>query len=47
MDRVWVLDRFTRSQAMNWDSGGKLQKAQRDVADVRADLDFRLTQDPT
>jgi len=39
---VWVLDQFTRWQAMNWDYAGKLQKAQMDVADVAADLDFRL-----
>ena len=39
---VWVLDQFTRWQAMNWDYSGKLQKAQMDVADVEADLDFRL-----
>lgn len=40
---VWVLDQFTRWQSMNWDYAGKLQKAQMDVADVNADLDFRLT----
>ncbi|HEU4527023.1 MAG TPA: aldehyde dehydrogenase family protein, partial [Actinomycetota bacterium] len=39
---VWVLDQFTRWQAMNWDYSGRLQKAQMDVADVPADLDFRL-----
>jgi acyl-CoA reductase-like NAD-dependent aldehyde dehydrogenase len=39
---IWVLDQFTRWQAMNWDYAGKLQKAQMDVADVEADLDFRL-----
>jgi acyl-CoA reductase-like NAD-dependent aldehyde dehydrogenase len=39
---VWVLDQFTRWQSMNWDYAGKLQKAQMDVADVKADLDFRL-----
>ncbi len=39
---VWVLDQFTRWQAMNWDYSGKLQKAQMDVADVGADLTFRL-----
>jgi aldehyde dehydrogenase (NAD+) len=27
---------------MNWDYAGKLQKAQMDVADISADLDFRL-----
>jgi acyl-CoA reductase-like NAD-dependent aldehyde dehydrogenase len=39
---IWVLDQFTRWQAMNWDYAGKLQKAQMDVADVSADLEFRL-----
>ena len=39
---VWVLDQFTRWQAMNWDYSGKLQKAQMDVAEVVPDLDFRL-----
>lgn len=42
---VWVLDQFTRWQAMNWDYSGRLQKAQMDVADVRADLGFRLADD--
>jgi acyl-CoA reductase-like NAD-dependent aldehyde dehydrogenase len=39
---IWVLDQFTRWQAMNWDYSGKLQKAQMDVMDVEADLTFRL-----
>jgi acyl-CoA reductase-like NAD-dependent aldehyde dehydrogenase len=39
---VWVLDQFTRWQAVNWDYAGVLQKAQMDVADVTADLDYRL-----
>ncbi len=39
---IWVLDQFTRWQAMNWDYAGKLQKAQMDVPEVAADLDFRL-----
>jgi aldehyde dehydrogenase (NAD+) len=39
---VWALDQFTRWQAMNWDYSGRLQKAQMDVADVTADLSFRL-----
>jgi alpha-ketoglutaric semialdehyde dehydrogenase len=39
---MWVLDQFTRWQALNWDYAGKLQKAQMDVAEVDADLDFRL-----
>jgi alpha-ketoglutaric semialdehyde dehydrogenase len=39
---IWVLDQFTRWQAMNWDYAGKLQKAQMDVADLPADLDYKL-----
>ena len=39
---IWVLDQFTRWQAMNWDYSGHLQKAQMDVADLDADLEFRL-----
>jgi len=39
---IWVLDQFTRWQAMNWDYAGRLQKAQMDTADVEADLGFRL-----
>jgi acyl-CoA reductase-like NAD-dependent aldehyde dehydrogenase len=39
---MWVLDQFTRWQAMNWDFSGRLQKAQMDVADVSADQSFRL-----
>ncbi|CAN5717195.1 hypothetical protein BH18ACT17_BH18ACT17_04040 [soil metagenome] len=39
---IWVLDQFTRWQAMNWDYSGHLQKAQIDVADVDADQGFRL-----
>jgi acyl-CoA reductase-like NAD-dependent aldehyde dehydrogenase len=39
---IWVLDQFTRWQAMNWDYSGKLQKAQMDVAEVQADSAFRL-----
>jgi aldehyde dehydrogenase (NAD+) len=39
---IWVLDQFTRWQAMNWDYSGRLQKAQMDVAELAADLDFRL-----
>ncbi|HMJ35540.1 MAG TPA: aldehyde dehydrogenase family protein [Baekduia sp.] len=41
---IWVLDQFTRWQSMNWDYAGKLQKAQMDVDDVDADLEFRLSQ---
>src|SRR6188472_4239535 len=39
---IWVLDQFTRWQALNWDYAGHLQKAQMDVADIDADLSFRL-----
>ena len=39
---VWVLDQFTRWQALNWDHSGRLQKAQMDVAEIRAELGFRL-----
>jgi aldehyde dehydrogenase (NAD+) len=39
---VWVLDQFTRWQAMNWDYSGRLQKAQMDTRTVEPDLSFRL-----
>ncbi|HEY5989900.1 MAG TPA: aldehyde dehydrogenase family protein [Streptosporangiaceae bacterium] len=39
---MWVLDQFTKWQAMNWDYSGRLQKAQMDVAEIVPDLDFRL-----
>jgi aldehyde dehydrogenase (NAD+) len=39
---VWVLDQFTRWQAMNWDYSGRLQRAQMDTATTEPDLDFRL-----
>jgi len=39
---IWVLEQFTRWQAMNWDYSGRLQKAQMDVPEVPADLSFRL-----
>jgi aldehyde dehydrogenase (NAD+) len=38
----WVLDQFTRWNAMNWDYSNRLQKAQMDVAELVPDLDFRL-----
>jgi aldehyde dehydrogenase (NAD+) len=38
----WVLDQFTRWQAVNWDYSGRLQKAQMDVAELTADLHYRL-----
>jgi len=39
---LWVLDQFTRWQAMNWDYSGHLQKAQMDTAELHADPGFRL-----
>jgi len=39
---IWVLDQFTRWQALNWDYSGRLQKAQMETEQVEADLDFRL-----
>jgi acyl-CoA reductase-like NAD-dependent aldehyde dehydrogenase len=39
---IWVLDQFTRWQAMNWDYSGRLQKAQMDVQNVEADYNYRL-----
>ncbi len=39
---IWVIDQFTRWQSVNWDYAGKLQRAQMDITDVDADLDFRL-----
>lgn len=39
---VWVLDQFTRWQSMNWDYGGRLQKAQMDTPDLPGDPGFRL-----
>jgi alpha-ketoglutaric semialdehyde dehydrogenase len=39
---IWVLDQFTRWQAMNWDYSGRLQKAQMDVVELEPDTQFRL-----
>jgi alpha-ketoglutaric semialdehyde dehydrogenase len=39
---VWVLDQFTRWQAVNWDFSGRLQKAQMDVVEMPHDPTFRL-----
>jgi len=39
---VWVLDQFTRWQAVNWDFSGQLQKAQMDVLELPHDPAFRL-----
>jgi aldehyde dehydrogenase (NAD+) len=38
----WVLEQFTRWQAVNWDYSGRLQKAQMDVAGIDADLGYTL-----
>jgi acyl-CoA reductase-like NAD-dependent aldehyde dehydrogenase len=42
---VWVLDQFTRWQAMNWDYSGHLQKAQMDIVDITGEPTFRLDSD--
>src|SRR6266545_2647553 len=42
---MWMLDQFTRWQALNWDYAGRLQKAQMDVARLEPDLAFRLAPD--
>jgi aldehyde dehydrogenase (NAD+) len=39
---IWVLDQFTRWQAVNWDYSGRLQKAQMDIAELTPDTNFRL-----
>jgi aldehyde dehydrogenase (NAD+) len=39
---IWVLDQFTRWQAMNWDYSGRLQKAQMDVQTLEPDHGYRL-----
>ena len=39
---IWVLDQFTRWQAVNWDYSGRLQKAQMDVAELTGDPAFRI-----
>jgi acyl-CoA reductase-like NAD-dependent aldehyde dehydrogenase len=39
---VWVLDQFTRWQAVNWDYSCRLQKAQIDVVELTPDETFRL-----
>ncbi|MEI8057446.1 MAG: aldehyde dehydrogenase family protein [Actinomycetes bacterium] len=39
---MWVLDQFTRWQAVNWDWSGRLQKAQMDVVELPSDPSFRL-----
>jgi acyl-CoA reductase-like NAD-dependent aldehyde dehydrogenase len=42
---IWVIDQFTRWQSMNWDYAGKLQKAQMDIADLPADLEYTLPEE--
>lgn len=39
---VWVLDQFTKWQAVNWDLSGKLQLAQMDTGYVEPDLDYAI-----
>jgi aldehyde dehydrogenase (NAD+) len=39
---MWVLDQFTRWQALNWDYAGRLQKAQMDTATLAGDPGFTL-----
>ncbi|MDP8955915.1 MAG: aldehyde dehydrogenase family protein [Actinomycetota bacterium] len=39
---IWVLDQFTKWQAVNWDYAGKFQRAQIDVGELEADPTFRL-----
>lgn len=39
---VWVLDQFTRWQAVNWDMSGHLQLAQMDTGYIAADLNYRM-----
>jgi aldehyde dehydrogenase (NAD+) len=42
---IWVLEQFTRWQALNWDYAGRLQKAQMDVAELMGDHGYRLAWD--
>jgi alpha-ketoglutaric semialdehyde dehydrogenase len=39
---MWVLDQFTRWQALNWDYAGRLQKAQMDTPALSGDPSFTL-----
>jgi len=39
---VWVLDQFTKWQAVNWDLSGKLQLAQIETGYVEPDLEYRI-----
>ncbi|MBI2345579.1 MAG: aldehyde dehydrogenase family protein [Deltaproteobacteria bacterium] len=39
---VWVIDQFTRWQAVNWDLSGTLQLAQMETGYIEADLHYTL-----
>ena len=39
---IWVLDQFTRWQAMNWDWSNKLQKAQMDTVEIEHNPNFLI-----
>lgn len=39
---VWVLDQFTKWQAVNWDLSGKLQLAQMETEYVEPDLEYTI-----
>ncbi|MBI4366407.1 MAG: aldehyde dehydrogenase family protein [Deltaproteobacteria bacterium] len=39
---VWVLDQFTRWQAVNWDFSGTLQRAQMETGYLAAQTDYRI-----
>ncbi|HEV7887772.1 MAG TPA: aldehyde dehydrogenase family protein, partial [Acidimicrobiales bacterium] len=39
---MWVLDQFTRWQAVNWDYSGRLQRAQMDTMAIEPDTGYRL-----
>ncbi|MBI4125435.1 MAG: aldehyde dehydrogenase family protein [Deltaproteobacteria bacterium] len=39
---IWVLDQFTRWQAVNWDLSGKLQLAQIETTYIEPDLDYKI-----
>ncbi|MDO8494216.1 MAG: aldehyde dehydrogenase family protein [Deltaproteobacteria bacterium] len=39
---VWVIDQFTKWQAVNWDLSGKLQLAQMHTAYVKPNLNYKI-----
>jgi aldehyde dehydrogenase (NAD+) len=39
---IWVLDTFTKWQAVNWDMSGQLQLAQMDTPYVEVDDNYRI-----